>query len=573
MMKDQVSVPRRGNFLAQEDIIGNTLYDLQSNNASQSRLVVNPDGSKAATWMLSQLPDFSERGTGFNEFDGNSWQTRPTVRLEANLRTGWPSLIQLGDGSFHITTHTGGTNLHSLTRAPGVAQWTESSVPNNVPVGVLWPRTAVGGPDSLTVHLLALTTPPFLQGGAAYLGVDGHLLYYRSLDGGQTWDVLDQVIPGLDSTGYGLISADSYTIVASGDNVVVIVFGEWGDIAAFKSVDNGDSWSKIVISDFPLDGYSIDEGYTTADIPADPFAPDSLAIYTSDGTGAALLDHDGVLHVAWADMYVADNDTTDGNSSFYPGWSGVTYWNENLSEPVFVGSFLDYNGNDTIDLSLINIPAYGSSTTSMPVIGIDSDGFVYVAYSMVSEAHFNDLDQQNYRHIVGTRSEDGGQTWGDLFDIINSDLVDPDVVEFVEAVYPSAWPYVDDRFHIIYQQDFFPGHTFQDSLDPAADNLIAYTGVPKESFAGGMTSVRQNRNELSARIFPNLVSDQLTVLIEAEQSAGATIRIITTSGNAVHQESGMPSRFIHDCSDLLPGMYLITLQSRDKHFTAKFVKI
>jgi hypothetical protein len=572
--RDQVNVPRRSSFLAEEDIIGITLYDLQTNNASQSRLVIGPDGRKAAAWMLSfqAPPNYPDRGTGFNEFDGSNWQSRPMARLEQNTRTGWPSLIQLGNGTYHITAHTSGTQLHSLTRSPGMDQWMESEVPNAIPGGVVWPRSAAGGSDGMTVHVIALSTPSFL-GGAPYQGVNGHLLYYRSIDGGVTWDIQDQIIPGLDNTGYGFISADSYSLLASGDTVAIVVFGEWGDLAAWKSTDNGESWTKILINDFPLDAYQIDDGYTTADIPSDPLAPDSLAIYTSDGTGAAVLDEEGVLHVVWSDMYVLDGNTADGNSSFFPGWSGVTYWNENLAMPSFVGSFLDYDGNDTIDLTFANIPAYGQSTTSMPAMSIDAKGDIYVFYSMVSEAHFNELDQQNYRHIVGARSTDSGQTWGELYDIINPDLVNPDVVDFVEAVFPYAWPDADDRVHIVYQQDNFPGYTFQDSLDPLADNFIAYIGVPVSSFEGGMTSTRGQRESLEAKIYPSLVKDYITIeLSETDFSDRIQMQIFTAMGQQIHHSCCLPKKSTFEMSSLPQGIYIISLTSRSKHLSQRIIK-
>ncbi|NND34569.1 MAG: hypothetical protein HKN76_18430, partial [Saprospiraceae bacterium] len=79
-----VAVPRSFNFLNQETLIGSTLYDLQSNAAMSNRLVVDPDGYKAAVWMLAQSfePAKPDRGTGFNEFIDGSWGEMPTARLE-----------------------------------------------------------------------------------------------------------------------------------------------------------------------------------------------------------------------------------------------------------------------------------------------------------------------------------------------------------------------------------------------------------------------------------------------------------------------------------------------------------
>ena len=283
------TAPLQSNFLVSEEIIGQTTYDLQTNSSSQSRLIVGDDGTITAAWILSRsfMEDYADRGTGINQRIAGVWNAIPEMRIE-DSRTGWPSLIQLGDNSLHVTAHGNSNLLQTMKYSEGA--WVASEIPNDTPFGLLWPRSAAGGPDGNTIHVIGLTTPGGALGGEAYEGVDGNLLYYRSLDGGETWDIADQTFEGIDSTTYAFISADNYTLVARDETIAMVVFGEWGDIALFKSTDNGSSWSKTVISDFPLDGYVINSGYTIDDIPEDPFAPDSLAIYTSDGSGSAVID-------------------------------------------------------------------------------------------------------------------------------------------------------------------------------------------------------------------------------------------------------------------------------------------
>jgi len=75
--------------------VGSSYYDLQSNGGVQNRLVKGENGSLSATWTMSQGSDgnTTDRGTGYNFFDGNSWGSWPTTRLES-LRCGWPGLTQ-----------------------------------------------------------------------------------------------------------------------------------------------------------------------------------------------------------------------------------------------------------------------------------------------------------------------------------------------------------------------------------------------------------------------------------------------------------------------------------------------
>jgi len=566
LQRDQPSVPLQSNFLMQEAAIGNTLYDIQTNAASQNRIVVGDNGYKAGVWMFSQSfdPAFPDRGTGFNEFVGGTWSQMPAARLESS-RTGWPSLVRLGDGTLQITTHSGGQNLVSLRREAGATSWTESMIPNNTPEGLLWPRTAAGGPDGNTIHVLALTTPEDSLGGQEYLGMNGHPLYYRSLDGGLTWDKQDIVIPGLDSTTYYEVEGDTYAIAALDNTVAVVVFGMWGDISLYKSYDNGDTWERTIINDFPLDKYRIDQGYTIDDIPFDPFAPDTLAIYTSDGSGGLVIDADGLVHVTYPDTYVLDNDFTDSTSNIFPGWSGISYWNETMLQPALVASFLDYNNNDTIDLTFNALPRYGNGTaTSMPVITTDADGGVYIVYSAVAEAFFNELDEQNYRHLLVVKSIDGGQNWGPAYDIINPEFSDPEVYEFIEAVFPSVADVVNDTLHILYQQDFFPGYRSVDETDPLADNFAVYSGIPVSVIPDINSVSVHDFIPLDFSVFPNPVSDDLFIRLDETPGGDEVLEIFNAQGQRLFRYGNLERQMTIDFSEFSKGIYFLKIASNNK---------
>ena len=224
-------MPKKRSVLNQEVNLGSTFYDLQSNASMSNRVWITPEGIKTAGWMLSLSTDnsYPDRGTGINQYDGD-WQSSPEARVES-VRTGWPSVSALGDGTVLLSTHTVDNAVHLAKQVPGSSVWTESTLPTNVPDGLLWPRSVAGGSDGMSVHLVALTVPAGDFGGSIYQGVDGHLLYYRSQDGGETWDQTDVIIPGLDNSTYAFLSADTYGIAASGETVAIVVFGVWGDVA------------------------------------------------------------------------------------------------------------------------------------------------------------------------------------------------------------------------------------------------------------------------------------------------------------------------------------------------------
>ena len=66
-----------------EELIGTTTYDLQSNAAVQNRIIVHDDGTISTAWTMSQQYNttYSDRGTGYNFFDGTTWDAQPTICL------------------------------------------------------------------------------------------------------------------------------------------------------------------------------------------------------------------------------------------------------------------------------------------------------------------------------------------------------------------------------------------------------------------------------------------------------------------------------------------------------------
>ncbi|NNE28563.1 MAG: hypothetical protein HKN16_02935, partial [Saprospiraceae bacterium] len=309
--------------------IGETYYDLQTNSSIQNRFNLLPDGDWAASWIMSfETAAHTDRGTGYNSTSGGVWGSEPSSRLES-LRCGWPSLTNDTNGNEVALSHATATTPYSLNimyKADGSSSWTETNYPGDQALGMLWPRTAASG-DYL--HVIALSTPSGFGGGDLD-GIDGTLLYYRSTDGGLTFDMEEVQFPGLDSTFYGSVGPDTYTIFASGSTVAVGLFSGFGDIAIWKSDDNGTSWSKSIAFDFPLDGYSADDGYTFEDVQdfyVDGVSPDSLAVPSTDGSGALVIDLTGKIHMAAGYTYFIDPDLSDGGTNYYPGFGDLWYWN------------------------------------------------------------------------------------------------------------------------------------------------------------------------------------------------------------------------------------------------------
>ena len=230
-----------------ETIIGTTTYDNQSNSAVSNRLFSTNDGM-SASWIFSDESSsaFSDRGSGYNYFDGDSWGDLPTERLETE-RIGWPTNGVTGGGTEFVISHTGSSapvaQLKMLTRSTqGSGAWTESNLPGVVPWH-LWPRAATGGTDNNTIHVVCVSAP-VANGGTEHMGQDGALLYFRSPDQGATWDQVEVIIPGTEDGEYVGFDGDTYAISANGNKVAIAVFGDLLDTFVLISDDNGDTWTK-----------------------------------------------------------------------------------------------------------------------------------------------------------------------------------------------------------------------------------------------------------------------------------------------------------------------------------------
>ena len=562
--------------------IGMTSYDLQTNSSMARRISRTPEGRIMATWTqgLQQAPSFPDRGTGYDQFDGSSWGDMPTERLEASLRTGWPTHVVTASGKELVVCHDfAAYHPYSLRRNGPDEAWIEADVPTSAGPGTVWPRIAVGGPDGETIHMIAITLPTG-NGGLEYEGVDGHILYYRSPDAGATWDVTDAIIPGLDSTFMAFQTADAYAIDARGDTVAIAVFNGWGDINVYKSYDNGENWETLTAYDFPLDRYVIDRGYTLEDLPPyDPAQPDSLAVFGSDDSGALLLDHNGMAHVFFGRMYLQDDIAGDGSSFYFPATSGLAYWNESFG-PDSIRTIVDVedlNGNDTIDIaSTDNIALYYLSLTSQPSAGIDACGNIYLAYSSVMEGDefINIEDNQHYRHVYVTSSLDGGETWAQPYDIINPDIsLEPDLINFTEAVFPAVARDVGETIDLIYQQDFRPGLAARGDSDPYESNFINFVSIPGFCISGAEETVPPAYFQLEVQ--PNPAHNEAWVSFSLERNARYTLSLHNLMGQKLadisRNDAFGPGVQRIDLSGLQAGMYLVRLQAEDKVAATKLM--
>ncbi|MDO9510355.1 MAG: T9SS type A sorting domain-containing protein [Bacteroidales bacterium] len=545
--------------------IGTSLYDLQTNASVANRFYRYTDGRMAHVWTRGiDDPDFEDLGTGYNfSMDPYNFGTDPITRIES-VRTSSPSYTATSKGELIVSHSANG--LHTASRPVfGAGTWTENDYfgPASAPA-LAWPRVVASGSSNEYVHMVANTNAP-------YLGQNSAMVYWRSDDGGLSWGIQNQLLPGSDINYYLEIGADEYVWTARENTVALLVASAWHDLFMLKSTDNGQTWTKTVIWEHP---YPFFDWNTTI---ADTF-------YCVDNSAAIALDPDGKAHIAFGISMVSH--LSPGNTfTHYPYVDGIGYWNED--HPTFsnnpmalnpygyagselqpnislIGWTLDVDGNGQIEI-LIPPFAYRSfGLSSMPSIQTDEYCGVIIAYSSTTEGYHNGTF--NYKHIWVRTSFDYGTSWGDFGDITGGIFH-----MFSECIYPQIANTCDELFwYLTYNVDSKSGlavlgdHEFNVNTQRSIEIYpIGIENKPIVSF-----KVTQN--------FPNPATDKTYIQIENNKSLVFSLELTTITGQRVYHKnlgSIKPGKHTEEINtkNLKSGIYFYTIRSREGYVTKKML--
>ncbi|MBN1340001.1 MAG: hypothetical protein JXA03_11800 [Bacteroidales bacterium] len=495
------------------EIIGLTWYDLQTNGTMQPRLHIYDNGTIAAVWTQGfDHPSFPDRGSGYNFYDGDKWDPVPTGTVEY-VCAGWPSIAPLGPEGEALVSHVrdapGGLIINQRP-ACGQSCWTATTLYG--PAGfedICWSRMVTSGPERNNIHILALTR----EWGYLYHGQEMALLYYRSQDKGQTWDIQHHLFPELDSSHYLRINIDSYSWAEPlGDTIAFAVASRYMDMVLMKSVDGGDTWTKTVVWKHPYPFFDYDWTITTD------------TVFCCDGSFSLVLDENGKAHLAFGCGSLFHPEV----GSFWgllPPQDGIGYWNEYM--PVFPGTHdalrkdsleaggnliaeaQDVDGNGIVGFTDEYMPYRTGGICSMPSLAIGDHDDIYLVFSGLTEFYENGI--YNFRHIWFRSSPDGGNTWGD-YDDLTADLTGSG---FSEYIYPSLF-YNNGKLGVIYQEDPEPGlavhsdHLYQ-------ENRIRYLNL--DAYLLPPVSFPENEKVIAFEIFPNPASWWVAICTDMETEA------------------------------------------------------
>jgi len=418
--------------------IGQTYYALPTNRNSRNTVGFHSQSLKgAAVWTIGQTSP--SRGTGVNYFNvnDNSWGTNPNGRIES-VRAGWGAHGFTEQGEI-IVSHPSPltTGMLILTRDQcGQGQWQETILPgpqyqlnpSTTVKTLLWPSMATSGN---TVHMICVTEQSAnVSNFIGYLNKSCVLLYYRSKDGGKTWDIQhkDFFQTGeMPESEVDKITGDCYSIAVRGNHVAIVYSNSFYNVCYLESKDGGNSWQRKVV---------YDNSDWDWDAPCSPrIAPSAATVY---------IDENHKVHIAFGAMtLVTRTDDTPPNyfTHYLNIHVGLVYWNDDqatlTSEDLgaeISGSYMNLNYYDYSGyIPCVSVVGYDefycdpynvyaefefeqfkrNGKTTFPRI-LAKDGRVYLTYQSPIEYPFtysSPIGDYFYRGIFITVSEDDGATW------------------------------------------------------------------------------------------------------------------------------------------------------------------
>ena len=589
-----------------------TTYDLQSNHFCSNRMYALPNGSAAVVCTFSHEPNqtASDRGTGYNFYNGSEWQDMPEERVES-MRTGWPTIAPWGERGEILISHT---PCRCWTREiAGEGEWEYRGELPAYPEGypytsesIGWPRITTSGDNHNIIHVVA-----DIQHQVSSSEIYHHQAYLRSEDA-ENWTISYGPIAelGLGYESDGGFSAEDYALAAYGHTVAILYSGSMtNSVWMFKSTDDGLTWNARRVWEDPYEGIPMDDAMYTDTL----FRPMN---------GAIAIDKNGVAHVALNTFEMIH--TEENEPGYYTRFSGravdgIIYWNDTQEGPIqdtehpeYIGTSLEEhfahpNPHHAARLwwPIVDEPGYvhmvPDSTkwigympmfegyqwendkfrdeddyvrlfygvSGHPALSCDPYGNLACAFSSPCTRRLDDNGEYYYRSIyVSYRNVDNGY-WDQLIDDLNDEEIN------------FMFLYSENLFTLSATNTYTPGEFwfgFQSD-----DQLGVYWG-------NGASQINASENTIHAiklsqplgiednheaqdvvyGLYPNPATDY--VVVKSSQDVEANISIVNLVGQTVKQFSKSLKMGENTIGiDLKSGIYFCTISANGYNKTIKFV--
>ena len=288
-------------------------YDWQTNTAAKNATMNFPDGCVGFAYTISTDGNHTDRGTDIIIYNPNTDEWTTTEGKIEEEKTGFGCAARYGENGIVVVSRNAVTlncgvyiiedkdNLPATGTVKPIIEWTKDDR------NIHFPTVMCTGPNHDHIHIL-FTALNYTDEN----GLTNPFFYFRSMDGGQTWDefmTIDYL--GRDyASAYGS-GQDAYFIENTGGNELnIVVNTRRGDGALLTSYDEGNTWERKVYYKHP----NIDGDFT-----------DSWYMYPR--WTSALKDNNGKLRLAFE---FGGGTGEISSTNYYPGIGGVAYWSESM---------------------------------------------------------------------------------------------------------------------------------------------------------------------------------------------------------------------------------------------------
>ena len=230
-----------------------TVYDWQTNWSNINRTIVWPDGKVNFAYNIAFSESLSDCGTGIGTYDSNFDEWIPSDGRIETEKTSFGSIARYQENSIVVAAQT--EYMCKLYIVEDKDDITPNSVP---PVSYLDPSYDPRCPNVMTsganrdiIHVVATANRDFGVPGAE--GVNMPIIYFRSMDGGETWDKENIVLPYMGPE-YGVAwgAHVCYWMETTDDNCLALVVNNpWSDSMVIYSYDDGETWERKVFYHHP----------------------------------------------------------------------------------------------------------------------------------------------------------------------------------------------------------------------------------------------------------------------------------------------------------------------------------
>ena len=612
-MESFENVQSQPNMTRSDGELDFTTYDWQSNSGARTWTIVWPDGTVNFAYTIASDNAFSDRGTGIGTYNYNTDEWIPFGGRVENERTGFGTIARYKDNGIVIAAHTATQcGVYIVENKDNLAPECAETMPKLDPTyDPCWPNVMTSGPDRSIIHVVA--TAYAADGVSTNVpgaeGANNPIIYFRSTDGGLTWDKQNVILPYMGSE-YGLDWGSNicYWMETTEDNcLALVVNNSWSDGFVLCSYDDGETWEKKTFYHHP-------GPHTTFDENSDSFF---YPRYTSAQWG---INGELCLAYEW-------NGSTGapGSGSYYPSLGGVAFWSEFMpyrgetaptygndptnpkpcvyGEPFIIDSAyieqdlyaswwpwsnathemwpeyigylspLDADGQpeDPYEATEFNIEisstglglhgSYNSGVCGFPVLAMvpGSEGFDMVAvWSAMDE---NNMDGTNYFYkLFAAYSADGGRTWAR-----QRQLTTDFMYELSECVYPQA-VVMGTTLVVAAQLDGATGTFVQSDDTDGADNYYqGFTFELEDLFPGVGVGVPEVSHNTHMTLFPNPATDRLNIAL----SQNAEIVVYNMTGQKVMSQEGHAGGNVLNISNLTSGIYFVNAGTDTQKFIVK----